>query len=97
VDTTATFTAAIKFGDLTKAEQTYPAARLHYERIEPIAELFGDLDALIDMRADEDTGGTPSVGFHALEQLLFVKHTLTAAKPLTGARPPTWPKLAELV
>ena len=31
----------------------YAPARLHYERIEPIAELFSDLDGSIDARADD--------------------------------------------
>lgn len=84
VATTATFAAAIASGNLSEAKLTYPPARLHYERIEPIAESFGDLDPLIDMRADDATDGTPFVGFHALERLLFEKGTLSGAPPLAA-------------
>ncbi len=84
VDSTATFVAAIQAGKLAAARQAYPTARLHYERIEPIAESFGDLDPLIDMRIDDATGGTPFVGFHALERLLFDRDTLAGAGPLAS-------------
>jgi iron uptake system component EfeO len=95
--TTTTFTAAIQAGDLAKAKAAYPIARLHYERIEPIAESFGDLDPLIDMRIDDATAGTPFVGFHALEQLLYAKNTLTGAKPLATALVANVTKLDQLV
>ncbi|MFT4262006.1 MAG: EfeM/EfeO family lipoprotein [Nocardioides sp.] len=97
IDTTKTFTDAIAAGDLDAAKTAYPTARLHYERIEPIAESFGDLDPLIDMRIDDATDGTPFVGFHALEQLLFEKGTLDGAKPLASALTTNVAKLAELV
>jgi iron uptake system component EfeO len=85
VDTTATFTGAIDAGSMREARRAYVPARLHYERIEPIAESFGDLDPLIDMRADDATGGTPFVGFHALERLLFERKTLDGTRPLAAA------------
>jgi iron uptake system component EfeO len=97
VDTTAAFTAAIRAGDLTQAKRAYPAARLHYERIEPIAESFGDLDPLIDMRADDVTAGVPFTGFHALEQLLFQKKTLGGAVSLASSLDTNTKKLAGLV
>lgn len=84
-DTTATFAAAIKAGNLARAREAYPAARLHYERIEPVAESFGDLDPLIDMRIDDATDGTPFVGFHALEQILFERNSLDGAPALADA------------
>jgi iron uptake system component EfeO len=85
VESTATFVAAINAGNLAAARRGYPTARLHYERIEPIAESFGDLDPLIDMRIDDATGGTPFVGFHALELLLFQRNTLAGAGRLAAA------------
>jgi iron uptake system component EfeO len=96
-ETTTMFTAAIGQGDLSAARKAYPAARLHYERIEPIAESFGDLDPLIDMRADDVTADSPFVGFHALERLLFQKRTLTGTAPLTTALNTDVAKLATLV
>jgi len=97
VDTAATFVAAINAGNLAAAKQAYPAARLHYERIEPIAESFGDLDPLIDMRIDDVTGDTPFVGFHALERLLFGRNTLTGAGPLASGLTANLSKLNTLV
>jgi iron uptake system component EfeO len=81
VDTTAAFTAAMRAGNLDQAKSLYPAARTHYERIEPIAESFGDLDPLIDMRIDDATSITPFVGFHKLEQDLWEKKDLSASGP----------------
>jgi iron uptake system component EfeO len=57
--------------------------RIHYERIEPVAELFNDLDKAIDVRADdfekkEDDPGF--VGFHKIEKLLFVDSNTAAAQ-----------------
>jgi iron uptake system component EfeO len=97
VDTTATFAAAISAGNLAAAKRAYPTARLHYERIEPIAESFGDLDPLIDMRIDDATDGTPFVGFHALERLLFGRNTLAGAGPLAAGLTGNVSKLNTLV
>jgi iron uptake system component EfeO len=84
VDTTKTFTAAVDSGDLDAAKAAYPTARIHFERIEPIAESFGDLDPLIDMRIDDAIDGTEFTGFHALEQLLYEKNTLEGTSDLTA-------------
>lgn len=50
---TKAFTDAIKAGDVEKAKSLYAPTRQHYERIEPIAELFSDLDGSIDAREDD--------------------------------------------
>jgi len=50
VTDTKAFTDAIKAGDIEKAKALYAPTRQHYERIEPIAELFSDLDGSIDAR-----------------------------------------------
>src|ERR1700761_5345173 len=82
---TAAFTAAVKAGDLKKAQTLYPTTRVNYETIEPIAELFNDLDNRIDSRADdhekkeEDPG---FVGFHRLEFGLFEKKSTDGLAPL---------------
>jgi iron uptake system component EfeO len=71
---TRVFTDAVKAGELEKAKSLFAPTRTHYETIEPIAELFGDLDAAIDSRADDhelaekDPGFT---GFHRIEYGLF--------------------------
>lgn len=72
------FAAAIKSGDLKKAQGLYAVTRQHYERIEPIAELFSDMDAAIDAREDDfkQKAADPKfTGFHRLEKALFGDHT----------------------
>ncbi|PPK20772.1 ferrous iron transporter, partial [Klebsiella pneumoniae] len=56
----------------------YAPTRQHYERIEPIAELFSDLDGSIDAREDdyEQNAADPKfTGFHRLEKALFGDNT----------------------
>lgn len=53
VKSTQAFTAAVKAGDLEKAKSLYAPTRQYYERIEPVAELFADLDSSIDAREDD--------------------------------------------
>ncbi|WP_034213789.1 iron uptake system protein EfeO [Actinoplanes subtropicus] len=69
---TGDFVSAVKAGDLAKAKQLYPVARTYYERIEPVAESFGDLDPKIDGREDDATAELPFTGFHKLEKDLWV-------------------------
>ncbi|WP_075181082.1 iron uptake system protein EfeO [Pantoea sp. 1.19] len=78
VTQTAAFTAAVKANDIAKAKALYAPARSHYERIEPIAELFADLDGRIDAREDdyEQKAQDPSfTGFHRLEKALFADNS----------------------
>jgi iron uptake system component EfeO len=74
VKKTKAFTDAVKAGDIEKAKSLYAPTRQHYERIEPIAELFSDLDGSIDAREDdyEQKANDPKfTGFHRLEKALF--------------------------
>jgi iron uptake system component EfeO len=76
-DTTA-FTAAVKAGEVDKAKALFAPTRLSYEAIEPIAELFSDLDAAIDARADdfEKAEADPAfTGFHRIEYGLWEKNS----------------------
>ena len=78
VSHTKAFTEAIKKGDLKKAQSLYASTRVYYERIEPIAELFSDLDGSIDAREDdfEKKAEDPNfTGFHRLEKILFADKT----------------------
>jgi iron uptake system component EfeO len=85
VEDTAKFTTAVKAGDLKKAQELYAPTRFHYEMIEPIAELFSDLDGSIDSRADDhekkeaDVGFT---GFHRIEYGLFEKKSTDGLGPV---------------
>src|SRR5690348_3826699 len=44
VPKTQEFTDAVKAGNVDQAKAVFPVARNYYERIEPVAESFGDLD-----------------------------------------------------
>lgn len=84
VKDTKAFTDAIKAGELEKAKELYPCSRVAYEKIEPIAELFADLDASIDSRADDHENGEKSedfTGFHRLEYGLFAQNTTEGLAP----------------
>jgi len=72
VEKTAEFVSAVKAGDVAKAKALYPVARTYFERIEPVAEIFGDLDPKIDGREDGATDELPFTGFHRLEKDLWV-------------------------
>ncbi|WP_322923894.1 iron uptake system protein EfeO [Paenibacillus campi] len=72
VTQTEKFTAAVKAGKLDEAKQLYAPARMHYERIEPIAEALGTLDPDIDARQG-DVADADWRGFHRIEQGLWEK------------------------
>lgn len=82
---TKAFTDAIKAGDTAKAKALFAPTRMSYEAVEPIAELFSDLDASIDSRADdhekreEDPG---FIGFHRLEYGLFSQNSTEGLGPV---------------
>lgn len=74
VEKTAVFTAAVKAGDVEKAKALFADTRVHYERIEPIAELFNELDPAIDARADDFKKREQDpefTGFHRIEYALW--------------------------
>jgi len=67
---TEPFVAAVVAGNAAKARALYPAARIPYERIEPVAESFGGLDPRIDARAN-DVPASEFGGFHRIEKALW--------------------------
>jgi iron uptake system component EfeO len=67
---TEPFVAAVIAGNAAKARALYPAARIPYERIEPVAESFGDLDPRIDAR-ENDVPASEFGGFHRIEKALW--------------------------
>jgi iron uptake system component EfeO len=80
---TQSFCDAIDAGNLDQAELLYSPARIYYERIEPVAEIWGDLDTSIDGRWENPvTVASQFVGFHRIEQLLWSDKTLTGASAL---------------
>ena len=66
--------AALASGDLAAARRAYAVARVPYERVEPVAESFGDLDPRIDARAN-DVPKSQWTGFHPIERRLWVQKT----------------------
>jgi len=78
VKRTAEFVAAVKAGNVAEAKRLYETSRVPYEKIEPVAESFGDLDPAIDARENDVAKGDPWTGFHPLEKALWVTG-LTAA------------------
>ncbi len=85
VKNTETFVAAVKAGEVDKAKALFPSTRINYEAIEPIAELFSDLDASIDSRADdyEQAEADPAFpGFHRIEYGLWEKNSTEGLDPV---------------
>ena len=69
---TGKFVTLVKAGEVEKAKALYPTARSYWERIEPVAESFADLDPLIDGREDVVAEGMEFTGYHRLEKDLWV-------------------------
>ena len=82
---TRAFTDAVKAGKLDEAQRPYAPAHQHYERIEPIAELFNDLDGTMDSREDdfEKKAEDPDFsGFHRIEKGLFADKSTAGLAPV---------------
>lgn len=66
------FTTAYEKGDDATARELFGPTRVFYERIEPTAEAFGDLDPKIDYReVDALAEGLEWTGFHRIEKDLW--------------------------
>jgi len=76
---------AIKAGDLQQARALYAPAHQSYKRIEPMAELFADLDTRINARADyfEKREADPGfTGFHRIEYALYSQNDVKGLAPV---------------
>ncbi|OXM20300.1 peptidase M75 [Rhodococcus erythropolis] len=80
-DTAAQFVAAVQSGNVDQAKALFPIARTYYERIEPEAESFGELDPKLDLREADLEPSQVWTGFHRLEKDLWV----TGLQPDTNA------------
>ncbi|BAH54085.1 iron uptake system protein EfeO [Rhodococcus opacus] len=80
-DTTQQFVDAVKSGNIEQAKALFPVSRTYYERIEPEAESFGELDPKLDLREADLEPGQEWTGFHRLEKDLWV----TGPQPDTNA------------
>lgn len=79
------FVTAIEAGDLEAAKAAYAPSRPHWERIEPVAELFSDLDTRMDAREEDfalDVDDPEFVGWHRLEKGLWADATTDGLSPV---------------
>ncbi|MFF1275937.1 iron uptake system protein EfeO [Streptomyces marokkonensis] len=69
------FAKAVKDGDIAAAKKAYAPSRIGWERTEPVAESFGDIDPKVDVREDGlEDGQDPATdwtGWHRLEKALW--------------------------
>ncbi|MDH2426485.1 iron uptake system protein EfeO [Sphaerisporangium sp. TRM90804] len=79
---TREFVDAVKAGDVGKAKALYPISRTYWERIEPVAETFGDLDPAIDAREGDLEPGAEWTGFHRIEKDLWVAKDVSRDGPV---------------
>ncbi len=83
LDGTRRFVAAVKAGDDDLARRLYAPTRMHWERIEPVAETFGDLDPRTDAREADVPDGEEWTGWHRLEKDLWPQDADAGYEPLT--------------
>lgn len=81
VEKTNEFAELYTSGADDEARALYPEARVHWERIEPVAESFGDLDPRLDLREADLEEGQEWTGWHRIEKDLW--------PPATGYTPMT--------
>jgi iron uptake system component EfeO len=68
---TQSFAAAYVAGDDDAARALYAPTRAHWERVETVAESFGDLDPQLDLREADLEEGQEWTGWHAIEKDLW--------------------------
>ncbi len=73
------FADAVKKDDLEGAKKLYAPSRVGWERTEPVAESFGDIDPKVDVREDGLEKGQKWTGWHRLEKSLWQAKKITAA------------------
>ncbi len=81
--TTGEFAAAVEAGNVEQAKQLYAPGRIPWETIEPVAELFPEIDGLIDSRVDDHEGpDDPSwTGWHRIEKGLWEDNSAEGLAP----------------
>ncbi|MEU9147447.1 iron uptake system protein EfeO [Streptomyces sp. NPDC048349] len=74
------FADAVKSGDVEAAKKLYAPSRIGWERTEPVAESFGDIDPKVDVREDGlEAGQDPAkdwTGWHRLEKALWADNKI---------------------
>ncbi|MEV4281399.1 iron uptake system protein EfeO [Actinoplanes xinjiangensis] len=82
IEKTTEFVDAVKRGEADKAKALFPVARTYWERIEPVAEIFGDLDPAIDGREDGLEPGQEFTGYHRIEKDLWQTGDISKSGPI---------------
>ncbi len=83
VEKSQEFVDAVQAGKVDEAKRLFPVARTYWERIEPVAEMFGDLDPAVDEREPDVEPGTEFTGFHRIEKQLWVAGNAKGMKPVS--------------
>ncbi|MGW2461753.1 iron uptake system protein EfeO [Streptomyces sp. NPDC001761] len=81
-----TFVKAVEDGDLEAAKKAYGLSRLGWERTEPVAESFGDIDPKVDVREDGLEAGQKWTGWHRLEKALWHDKKIGAEEKALAGR-----------
>lgn len=74
--------AAVAAGDVVKAKAVYAPSRVGWERIEPVAESFGDLDPKVDLREADVEAGQKWTGWHVIEKGLYQAGSTSGLGPV---------------
>ncbi|WP_314175347.1 iron uptake system protein EfeO [Streptomyces winkii] len=80
------FVDAVEDGDVAEAKKKYAGSRIGWERTEPVAESFGDIDPKVDVREDGLEEGQKWTGWHKLEKSLWEKKKISAEDKELGRR-----------
>ncbi|MET8832093.1 iron uptake system protein EfeO [Streptomyces sp. NPDC004610] len=84
------FADAVRSGDVAAAKKAYATSRIGWERTEPVAESFGDIDPKVDLREDGLEDGqdpeTDWTGWHRLERSLWRDGKITDRDKELAAR-----------
>lgn len=75
------FAAAVTKGDVPGAKALYAPSRVGWERIEPVAESFGDIDPKVDIREADLAPGQHWTGWHQIEKALWKDRSLKGEAP----------------
>ena len=80
----AALAQAINAGQLSAAQSVYPASRVAWEEIEPVAETFGDLDPRMNARVVDIAAGQSWGGWHRIEKGLWATKSTAGLAPVVA-------------
>jgi iron uptake system component EfeO len=74
--------SAVASGDVAAAKARYVESRVPWERVEPVAGSFGDLDPRMDLREADLEPGALWTGWHRIEKALWSTGDVAGAVPV---------------